>query len=69
MLCVLLSSLISIVYACNLLVIWTLWKYWSGVIVLLESGVQITRSKKFLFFSENLGVRIIRLSELIEEIR
>jgi len=53
----LLSSLISILYPRN----------W--VIELLESGVRIIRSKKIIILEENLGVRIIRGSELIEEIR
>ena len=39
------------------------------VIELLESHVRIIKSRKIIIFSKNLRVRIIRASELIEEIR
>ena len=39
------------------------------LIELLESHVRIIKSRKINIFSKNLRVRIIRASELIEDIR
>jgi len=39
------------------------------LIELLESHVRIIKSRKINIFSKNLHVRIIRASELIEDIR